>query len=128
MDPISLILSALAVGAGAAAKDTASQAVKDAYSGLRTLVLKHFEKKPEAQMALQQYEKGKASWKEPLQEALIEVRVEQDEGLKRQAEHVLKLVNPQQTSQGKYNVQINGGSQGPVIGDHAHVEQHFGKG
>ena len=38
MDPISLIVAALAAGASAAVKDTAGQAVKDAYSGLKALV------------------------------------------------------------------------------------------
>jgi len=32
MDPLSLVLTALATGAAAAAKDTASQGVKDAYA------------------------------------------------------------------------------------------------
>ena len=32
MDPVSVVLAALAAGATAAAKDTASQAVKDAYA------------------------------------------------------------------------------------------------
>jgi hypothetical protein len=37
---------------------------------------------------------------------------------------VLKLVNPQQASQGKYNVQIGEGK-GIVIGDYAQVTQTF---
>ena len=35
MDPVSMVLTALATGATAAAQDTASQAVKDAYAGLK---------------------------------------------------------------------------------------------
>ena len=34
MDPVSLIVTALTAGAAVALKDTASQAVKDAYDGL----------------------------------------------------------------------------------------------
>ncbi|MCZ8361568.1 MAG: hypothetical protein O9338_01940 [Microcystis sp. LE19-251.1A] len=40
MEPISLILAALAAGAVAAAKDTAGTAVKDAYEGLKALIKK----------------------------------------------------------------------------------------
>jgi hypothetical protein len=127
MDPISLILSALAVGASAAAKDTASQAIKDAYSGLKTLVLKRFEKKPQAEMALQEYEKDKDTWEKPLQKALVEMGADQDKVLAMQAQQVLKLVNPQQASQDTYQVQMNGPVQGPVIGPHAQVTQTFNK-
>ncbi|MFN7216623.1 MULTISPECIES: hypothetical protein [unclassified Microcystis] len=42
MEPISLILAALAAGAVAAAKDTAGTAVKDAYESLKALIKKKF--------------------------------------------------------------------------------------
>jgi hypothetical protein len=38
MDPVSAIVGALIAGATVAAKDTATQAVKDAYAGLKTLI------------------------------------------------------------------------------------------
>ncbi|CCI17590.1 exported hypothetical protein [Microcystis aeruginosa PCC 9807] len=40
MEPISLILAALAAGATGAAKDTAGTAVKDAYESLKALIKK----------------------------------------------------------------------------------------
>ncbi len=43
MEPISLILAALAAGAVAAAKDTAGTAVKDAYESLKALIKKKWE-------------------------------------------------------------------------------------
>jgi disulfide oxidoreductase YuzD len=45
MEPISLILAALAAGATGAAKDTAGTAVKDAYEGLKALIKKKFAEK-----------------------------------------------------------------------------------
>ena len=39
MDPVSAIAAALIAGATAAATDTASQAIKDAYQGLKTLLV-----------------------------------------------------------------------------------------
>jgi len=126
MDPISVVLAALSAGATAAAQDMASQAVKDAYTGLKALVKKHFEKRPQAEMALAEYEKDPDTWEKPLQKSLVETGADQDEALVRQAQQVLKLVNPQQASQGKYNVQIGEGK-GIVIGDHAQVTQNFGE-
>ena len=38
MDPVSLIVAALAAGASEGAKTTVSEAVKDAYAGLKKLV------------------------------------------------------------------------------------------
>ncbi len=126
MDPVSVVLAALAAGATAAAKDTASQAVKDAYAGLKVLIQKRFASKPQAEIALTEYEKDEDTWKKPLQKSLVETGADQDEMIVRQAQQVLKLVNPQQASQGKYNVQIGEGK-GIVIGDHAQVNQTFGE-
>jgi hypothetical protein len=39
MDPITLVVTAVALGASAGLKDAASQAVKDAYAGLKTLLI-----------------------------------------------------------------------------------------
>ena len=38
MDPVSLVVTAVALGASAGVKDTASLAVKDAYAGLKTML------------------------------------------------------------------------------------------
>jgi len=73
MDPVSIILVALAAGAAAAAKDTASQAVKDAYAGLKALVKKRFAGKPQAEIALTEYEKNEDTWQKPLQKSLVRI-------------------------------------------------------
>jgi hypothetical protein len=124
MDPVSVVLAALATGATTAIQDTASQAVKDAYAGLKALVKKRFEKQPQAEMALAEYEYDQDTWKKPLQKSLVETGIDQDEALVRQAELLLELVNPRQASQSKYHVQIGKGK-GVVIGDNAQVTQTF---
>jgi hypothetical protein len=56
MDPVTLIVSALAAGAAAAVKSTAEAGVKDAYEGLKRLIFGHYrdvdvapvEKRPES--------------------------------------------------------------------------------
>ena len=57
MDPISLIIAALAAGAIAGVKDTAGQAVKDAYTGLKALLRRRFAGNRKAEAALDQAER-----------------------------------------------------------------------
>ena len=125
MEPVTLIVSALVAGATAALQETASQAVKDAYTGLKTLVQKRFAGKPEAETALAQHEKKPDVWKEPLTDALKQTGADKDPAVVQAAEKLLKLVQPQQVGTGKYSVQI-GEAQGVVIGDQAQVEMSFG--
>jgi hypothetical protein len=56
MDPVSIVVAALAAGAAAGLKDTVAGAIKDAYSGLKRLISQRYadvstsglEKKPES--------------------------------------------------------------------------------
>lgn len=126
IDPISLLLTALAAGAAAAAKDTASQAVKDAYAGLKQRLQQHFAGKHQAEVALEGYEQDADTWQKPLQKAVEASGAHNDPTLLAHAQQVLKLVQPRQVAQGKYIIQI-GESKGAVIGDHSQVTQNFGK-
>ncbi len=121
MDPMSLLLAALIAGATAATKDTASQAIKDGYAGLKALILKRFAGRQAAETALTEYEKDEETWKKPLQKALAEVGADRDEAILQRAQLVLKQVDPQQTSQGKYNINI-GEAKGNAFGDNARVD------
>lgn len=46
MEPVTLIVAALAAGAQAALQDTAGTAIKDAYEGLKSLIVRKFGKQP----------------------------------------------------------------------------------
>src|SRR5260370_4648586 len=70
IDPISLIVAALAAGAAAAAEATASQAVKDASNGLKALTHTRFAGRPEASVALTQHELAPQVWQAPLRDSL----------------------------------------------------------
>lgn len=126
MEPVSIIMAALAAGAAAGATEVATQAIKDAYEGLKALVLKRLEGKPAAETALVEYEQDPETWEKPLQKSLVEAGAGLDQALVDAAQQMLQLVQPQQVAQGKYNVQI-GTAYGTVIGDQATVEQHFGR-
>jgi hypothetical protein len=125
MDPITLILSALAAGAAAALQETVGQAVKDAYAGLKALIVRGFSDKPPAKTALDEYEKEPEVWKKPLEQALNETGASQDEKIIQAAQKLMELVDPKQAAAGKYIVQISGNVQGLVQGDNAKVEMHF---
>ncbi len=56
MEPINAIVTALALGAAAAAKDVASQAIKDAYAGLKQLIARRYPK-----VSLKQLERAPGS-------------------------------------------------------------------
>lgn len=125
MEPTTLIVSALAAGAAAGLTETTTQAVKDAYGGLKGLIQKHFAGNAKAEMVLAEYEQEPETWKAPLEKQLAETGAAQDPAVVDQAQKVLKLIQPQQVAQGKYNVQI-GEAKGVVMGDNATVDMRFG--
>lgn len=126
MDPVSMIVAALAAGATEATKDTVSQVVKDAYAGLKALIQRRFANKPQAELALVEFEKDPATWEKPLQKSLVAAGIDADETIIEHAQRVLQLVQPQQYSQGKYNVQVTGNVQGQIVGDDARQKNIFG--
>ena len=91
MDPITLILTALATGATKAA----GEAVPDVYKGLKTLIQKKFAGKPEAEMALTKHEEKPEVWKEPLKEALAESGIDKDEEILKAAQALLEQLKPE---------------------------------
>ncbi len=70
MDPITTtaIVTAIAAGAAAAAKDVTEEAIRDAYHGLKTLIIRKFSDKPQVPPAIQLVESQPDS--EPYQQAL----------------------------------------------------------
>jgi hypothetical protein len=126
MDPITLILSALVAGATAAAKETATEAVKDAYHGLKALIQRKFSSEPAAEMALGEYEKEPEVWKDPVRGALTKIAADKDEEIIKAAQALLAQADPQGHSQGKYSVHFAGAVYGATIGDKNTVTNTFG--
>lgn len=126
MDPVTLIIMALASGAAAGLNAASSSAIKDAYSGLKSLLKHKFAGKPEAELALEKHEEKPEIWEQPLRDELKQAGADRDEEILRAAQGVLRIVHPEQASQGRFNVQITGPAQGNVFGDHANVRQSFG--
>ncbi|MCA1703214.1 MAG: hypothetical protein LC808_08040 [Actinobacteria bacterium] len=117
MDPLSLILGALAAGAAAGLTDTAAGAVKDAYAGLRDLVRRRFAGRYLAQTALEEHEKAPQVWQAPLSAELEAVGADTDAQIIAAAQRVMALVDEAGSASGKYLVDLRC-AQGVQVGDH----------
>ena len=81
MNPITLIVTALAAGAASGVTDTASSAVKDAYAKLRALAGKRLAGQPDGEVVLAEHEIAPGMWQAPLTAELGEAGADQDPGL-----------------------------------------------
>ncbi len=124
MDPITLIVTALAAGAALGVTDAASSAVKDAYSGLRALAGKRLAGRPGGEVLLAEHEKSPVMWQAPLMAELARAAAGDDLDLVAAARTLLNLVDDAGARAGKYTVDARGG-QGVQIGDRSRQDNVF---
>jgi hypothetical protein len=122
MDPITLIVTALAAGAASGVKDAASSAVRDVYGGLKALVKKRLAGRPDGELVLARYERAPGTWQAPLEAELGEAGADRDSSLLAAAQALMSLVDDAGSRAGKYNVDARG-SQGAQIGGHHNISQ-----
>jgi hypothetical protein len=120
MDPITLIVAAIAAGASTGAvsalQDDVTEAVKSAYAKLRGLVKKRVAGNPAAELTLAEYEADPANWEAPLAVKLKQVGAGDDAELVTAAKALMELVDQAGARAGKYNVSIKD-SKGVQVGD-----------
>jgi hypothetical protein len=116
MDPVTLIVMALAAGAGVGLKDVASSAVQDAYGALKGLVGKRLAGRRDGELVLARYEEAPQTWQAPLQAELTASGAAQDESLVRAAQALMSLLDAAGARSGKYAVDLHG-AQGVQVGD-----------
>jgi hypothetical protein len=124
MDPITLIVTALAAGAALGVQDTVSAMVKDAYAGLKALVRKRLGGGPGAELVLTRHEQAPETWQAPLMAELAEAGADSDRDLIAAAQALLDLVAGAEGRTAKYTVDA-GGAQGVQIGDHNRQDNVF---
>jgi RIP homotypic interaction motif len=124
MDPITLIVTALAAGAVSGITDSASSAVKDAYVKLTALVRKRLAGRPDAELVLARHEQAPQTWQAPLAAELGDAGADRDTGLVAAAQALLSLVDAAGASAGKYAVDVRG-AQGVQVGDHNRQDNAF---
>lgn len=105
MDPITIIVNALALGAAAGVQATAAQAVKDAYAGLKRVIHERYELADSA-VGMIERRPEKEAFKEAAREALDEEGAGSDEELLRQAQTLIKAVE-QHAPEAATNVNVN---------------------
>lgn len=120
MDPITLIVMALAAGASSGAidalKDNAKEAAKAAYGKLHDLVRRRFQGNAKAEGVLAEHQADPDTYQLPLAKKLTEAGAADDAELVAAAAEVMKLADPAGDRAGKFNVTIHG-SQGIIVGD-----------
>jgi hypothetical protein len=94
MDPITVIATALTLGAQIALKSTVETAAKDAYAGLKAVVLRKVGKQPDAASSIEAVENkpDSAARKEILVEALTTAGAHRDQEVVDRATDLLKLL------------------------------------
>ena len=117
MDPVSLLVTALAAGAAKGVGETASAAVRDAYQELKARVASRFAGHAPKELVLAEHEKQPDTWRAPLTEAINESGLASDSAVLDLAERLMALLDEAGTRAGKYNVDASG-AQGVQIGDH----------
>jgi hypothetical protein len=81
MDPVTLIVTALAAGAASALQDGTSAAVKDAYARLKALVTRRFAGRAKAELVLAEHQAAPQTWEKPLAAELSAAGADSDADL-----------------------------------------------
>ncbi len=92
MDPVTVVTTALAAGAAAGVKDTAAAAVNDAYTALKSLVLRRVNKVPGGTVAIEQHEHDPPTWSAPVAKVLSDSGAAVDPEVLSLAQHLLTLL------------------------------------
>ena len=117
MDPISLILEALAAGAVAALKDTAGKAIKDGYVALKTAITEAWSTSDNtAEVLLKEYENDPETYQKPIKTKIKEQGLDQNDDILALAKALMKQVDPAGHATGKYQVTITN-SKNVQVGD-----------
>lgn len=117
MEPVSMIVGALAAGALKGAGESATQAVKDAYAGLKAAVAARFAGKPAAEVMLAEHAKDPEVYDRPLAKELTAAGADTDPRIVNLAQELMALLDQDGATAGKYHVDLTG-AQGVQVGDH----------
>jgi hypothetical protein len=123
MDPITLIVTALAAGAALGVQDTASAMVKDAYASLKALARKRLGGDPGAELVLSRHEQGPEVWQAPLMAELARAGAAGDGDLIAAAKALLDMAG-EAGAAGKYTVDARG-ALGVQVGDRNRQDNVF---
>ena len=125
MDPVTLIVTALATGATSGLSDATAAAVHDAYLSLKKLVRRRLGSRADGELVLARHAEAPKTWEGPLVAELSAAGADTDTDLIQAAQALMRLADEVGYRSGKYNVDARG-SQGVQIGDHNTQHNVFG--
>jgi hypothetical protein len=125
MDGIELVTTALTAGAAAGARDTASSAVRDAYSTLKDLVRRCLAGRQAGEVALAEHEQDPEVWEAPLRAQLRAAGAGDDANVTAAAQALMALLDTAGSRSGRYVITVTG-SQGVQVGDGNIQHNNFG--
>jgi hypothetical protein len=120
VDPVTLILTALAAGAGSGLNSAVSSAVTDAYQGVKALVARKLAGRPNGELVLAQHELDPRVWDRPLAQELSAAGVGDDLGLVAAAQALMQLADAAGSAAGKYTV-VAAADHGLAAGGDVHI-------
>jgi hypothetical protein len=116
VDPVTLVLNALASGSAPGVAENADDKVKSAYDRLAQLVAGKFAGDQTAEMALKEHAVDPQTWQAPLGKALSTSGAAADTTVLAVAQQLMALLDAAGTAQGKYRIDLLGGK-GVQVGD-----------
>ena len=99
VDPITLILTALATRAVGSVQAKTNKAVEEAYARLKTLIQKKFIDNSEAVFVLDKYEEKPDVWEAPLKDELMQIHADKDKQVIETARALVSLQESQQQAE-----------------------------
>jgi len=125
MEPVTLVVTALAAGAALGLEETTSAAVKDAYARLKVLAARRLGSRPDGERALDRHAGGTTGWEQTLAAELAAAGAGGDHDLVTAAQAVLRLAGEAGWQPGKYLVDL-WQAQGVQVGDRNTQHNTFG--
>jgi hypothetical protein len=125
MDNLSLILTALAMGAAAGVQQTAKNIINDTYNSLKELIKGKSSDQLKTETTLVDYEEDSEGNEKPLRNILSANHLEQDEEIITVAYKLLALVQTQQADVASNIIQNLGNVHGQVIENTGSISMNF---
>jgi hypothetical protein len=125
VDPVNLLVTALATGSARGVGETATTAVKDAYARLKELVAARFSGDQSRELVLAQHEKQPEVWRAQLTQAVSDSGAATDPAIIDVARQLLELLDAVGTQSDKYAVDLRD-ARGVQVGDRNTQVNTFG--
>jgi hypothetical protein len=106
MDPVTLIVTALAAGATKGLTDAAAAAIGDTYRQLKAAIKNRLAKHPRAESTLEDFLDDPTTYEKPMIKQISDAKLDTDEEVLHLAKTVLESADPAGAKIGKYNIDM----------------------